>query len=126
MEQMNVATLLAAIAIIALGALQYTLMINGIRDLVRRPRVRGDNKVLWGLAILCIPFAGALIYGWMGPTSFLSRPQADHSRTTRATRRPEVASNVTPITQARSAQISQAKRATTPVPTRIRSHKTGS
>jgi hypothetical protein len=123
MEQMNVATLLAAIAIIALGALQYTLMINGIRDLIRRPRVRGDNKVLWGLAILCIPFAGALMYGWMGPTSFLSRPQSDFSRTTR---RPEAASNVTPITQARSAQISQAKRATSPVPTRIRSHKTGS
>ena len=118
---MNVATLLAAIAIIALGALQYTLMINGIRDLIRRPRVRGDNKILWGLAILCVPFAGALIYGWMGPTSFLSRPQSDHGRNTL---RPEVVRNVTPITQARSAQISQSKRTTTSVPTRIR--KTGS
>jgi hypothetical protein len=36
--------------------------------------VRGDSKVGWGLLILAVPFIGALIYGIMGPTSFLPRP----------------------------------------------------
>lgn len=55
------------------GVVQYILMAQAVKDLLRRPRVRGDNKVIWGLVILCVPFAGALIYNWMGPTSFLQR-----------------------------------------------------
>ena len=121
MEQMNLATLLAAIAIIALGALQYMLMANGIRDLIRRPRVRGGNKVLWGLGIICLPFAGALIYGWMGPTSFLARPRSEHVAPQPSS---DVARNVTPIGHARSVRSARTEQPVTQPPTRIR--KTGS
>lgn len=71
---MSLQTLLLAAVITGCGAAQYALMIHAMRDLLHRPRVRGGNKVLWGLAILCIPIGGALLYGWMGPTSFLRRP----------------------------------------------------
>ena len=121
MEQMNLATSLAAIGIIALGALQYMLMANGIRDLIRRPRVRGGNKVLWGLAIICLPFAGALMYGWMGPTSFLARPRTD-----RAVPQPKIepTQNITPIGHARSVRSARTDQPVSQPPTRIR--KTGS
>ncbi|MGI8484673.1 MAG: PLDc N-terminal domain-containing protein [Thermomicrobiales bacterium] len=66
-------TLFLTILILVGGVVQYILMAQAIKDLLRRPRVRGDNKVIWGLVILCAPFAGALIYTWMGPTSFLQR-----------------------------------------------------
>ncbi|MGB3306972.1 MAG: PLD nuclease N-terminal domain-containing protein [Thermomicrobiales bacterium] len=68
-----VQTIALAILIMLGGVAQYTLMAYALRDLWRRPRVRGDNKVIWGLAILCVPFAGALVYSWMGPTSFMQR-----------------------------------------------------
>jgi hypothetical protein len=71
---MSLQTLLLAALVVGYGAAQYALMFHAMRDLLNRPRVRGGNKALWGLAILCIPIAGALIYGWMGPTSFLRRP----------------------------------------------------
>ena len=121
---MNISTLLGAIAIVALGALQYTLMVNGIRDLYRRPRVRGGNKVLWALTILCLPIAGALIHGWMGPTSFLSRQQIDRAAERRKQSPPETTTNVTPISHARSARVTQRNRPASTPPTRIR--KTGS
>jgi hypothetical protein len=63
-----------AILIVVVAAIQYGLVIYTLRDLARRPTVRGDNKVGWGLLILAVPFIGALIYGVMGPTSFLPRP----------------------------------------------------
>src|SRR4051812_40278249 len=65
---------LLAIAIVLVAALQYGLAIYTIRDMMRRPRVRGNNKVAWGLIVLALPFLGALLYGIMGPTSFISRP----------------------------------------------------
>jgi len=52
----------------------YGLQVHALRDLRRRPRVRGDNKVLWALLILCLPIGGALIYLSAGPTSFIARP----------------------------------------------------
>jgi hypothetical protein len=76
-------TWVTAVLLVLAGALQYGLMVYTIRDLLHRPRVRGENKVLWGLAILCIPFAGALAYAIYGPTSFRDRPlppPADPSR----------------------------------------------
>ena len=77
-----VQTIALAILIILGGVAQYTLMAYALRDLWRRPRVRGGNKVIWGLVILCVPFAGALVYSWMGPTSFMQR------RTTRTLSQP--------------------------------------
>lgn len=66
-------TWLIGLGIVLLGGVQYGLMTYAIRDLMRRPRVRGDNKVLWGLVILCLPIVGAILYSVMGPTSFLPR-----------------------------------------------------
>ncbi len=66
-------TFLIATLVLSGGVAQYILMAQAIKDLMRRPRVRGDNKVLWGLVILCVPLAGALVYTWMGPTSFMRR-----------------------------------------------------
>jgi hypothetical protein len=67
-------TWLVAVLIGLTGALQYGLMVYAIRDLVHRPRVRGNNKVVWGLVVLCVPIAGALAYAIYGPTSFRDRP----------------------------------------------------
>lgn len=124
---MSLQTMLLATLIVSFGAVQYTLMTHAIRDLLHRPRVRGGNKVSWGLAILCLPIAGALIYGWMGPTSFIRRATIDssgdadadtssvplpslrtrtpvHSGSSRSLPAPR--RNVTPIRSARSARLS--------------------
>ena len=66
-------TSLLALAIVLWAAAQYGLAYRALRDLSRRPRVRGDNKVVWALVILILPFVRALLYAWMGPTSFLPR-----------------------------------------------------
>jgi hypothetical protein len=104
---MTLQTAMLATLITILGAAQYALCIQAIRDLVRRPRVRGENKVLWALAILCVPIAGAIVYNWMGPTSFIHRPLTSNiaepfsdQRTTPAFG----AANITPISAARSAR----------------------
>ncbi len=55
-------TALIALVILVAGLLQYLLMTKSIQDLLRRSSVRGDNKVIWALVILCVPIAGALIY----------------------------------------------------------------
>jgi hypothetical protein len=73
-------TWLLVILIAVLGLVQYALMIYTIRDLLRRPRVRGNNKVAWALVILTLPFAGALIYTVYGPTSFLPRANRPPTR----------------------------------------------
>jgi hypothetical protein len=62
-----------AFAILLLAAVQYGLTVYALRDLIRRPSVRGNNKVAWGLLILTLPFLGPLLYTYMGPTSFLPR-----------------------------------------------------
>ena len=67
-------TWLLALGIIVWGSVQYALIVWTLRDLLRRPRVRGDNKVVWALVILTLPMAGALLYASIGPTSFLPRP----------------------------------------------------
>lgn len=73
---MTVQTAIAIALVAGFGTAQYILMAQALRDLLRRPRVRGGNKVAWGLLILCVPIVGALVYGWMGPTSLLRRPRA--------------------------------------------------
>ncbi len=69
-----------AILILLLAAVQYGLIAVALRDLLRRPSVRGNNKVAWGLIILTLPFIGPLLYSYMGPTSFLPRDQAGSRR----------------------------------------------
>jgi hypothetical protein len=73
---MSFQTAMLATFVIVFGVAQYVLCIQSLRDLMRRARVRGNNKVLWALAILCVPIGGALVYNWMGPTSFRHRPLA--------------------------------------------------
>ena len=71
---MSLQTWLTAVLIVLAAMMQYGLMVYALRDLHHRPRVRGNNKVVWGLVVLCIPFAGALAYAIYGPTSFRDRP----------------------------------------------------
>lgn len=130
---MSVQTVLLSLAIIAFGGLQYTLVYQAISDLMRRPRVRGDIKTSWALLILCVPIAGALAYGWLGPTSFLQA---------RGTARPEPVetdpliqytidlpeprpSNVTPLRPRQRDTISGRNPAQRPGLTRSRAHNTG-
>ena len=64
---------LLVLLVVVLTIAYYWLAGLALRDLLRRPAVRGDNKVSWGLVIVCIPFIGALLYGYMGAASFLPR-----------------------------------------------------
>jgi hypothetical protein len=132
---MSIQTLLLAVVVVVYGAAQYILAAQAIRDLLRRPSVRGGNKTVWGIVILTLPIAGALLYNWMGPTSFLRR-------TTRAatsipprvavSRRSVIAAprKVTPITALRDERTDRTS--TTPSPSRqprpvaARSQATGS
>jgi hypothetical protein len=67
-------TILLICAVLLWSAVQYGLMAWAIRDLLRRGRVRGDTKVLWGLLILTIPVVGALFYAAVAPIEPLARP----------------------------------------------------
>ncbi|MEJ7900593.1 MAG: PLD nuclease N-terminal domain-containing protein [Thermomicrobiales bacterium] len=105
---MMLQTAMLATLIMILGAAQYALCVQAIRDLVRRPRVRGENKVLWALGILCFPIGGAILYNWMGPTSFIHRPLTVHDPA-REHLPPTSGANgppatITPISAARSAR----------------------
>ncbi len=104
---MTLQTAMLATLTIVFGVAQYALCLQALRDLARRPRVRGDNKALWGLGILCLPIAGAILYNWMGPTSFINRRAPATDSTSRDCRRePAVLhpspANVTPISAAHS------------------------
>lgn len=71
--------LLVTVVILWIAA-QYGLAIWALRDLWHRPRVRGDNKVLWALLILIVPILGPLLYSSLGPASFLPRPKLRRPR----------------------------------------------
>lgn len=116
---MSFQTAMLATLVIVLGVAQYALCIQSLRDLMRRARVRGNNKVMWALAILCVPIGGALVYNWMGPTSFRQRPLA--TTTLRPTPDDDYrGSNVTPITAAPSARKRTRSTTWTPVDTTSR------
>ena len=69
-------------AVLLWAGVQYGLMAWALRDLLRRPRVRGDNKILWGMLILIVPVIGALVYAVaapgdpVGPDAAADRPPA--------------------------------------------------
>lgn len=131
---MSVQTIALALAVIAFGAAQYTLVYQAIRDLMRRPRVRGGNKMPWGLLILCVPIFGALAYGWLGPTSFLQNRAAQQPRRQVAEPDPIIQytselpesrpHNVTPLRPRKSDAISGRMPAQRPGLTRSRAHNT--
>lgn len=142
---MSLQALLLATVIAGFGAAQYALMVHAMRDLIHRPRVRGGNKVLWGLAILCIPIGGALLYGWMGPASFIRRPSRvrglPESLPRIASDRPTLLASrkIAPIRPVKPTTVSSARRrtpyddamersgsATRPVPEPTRIRRTGS
>ncbi|HEV2127861.1 MAG TPA: PLDc N-terminal domain-containing protein [Thermomicrobiales bacterium] len=99
---MTVQTAVMVALVAGLGTAQYIFTVQALRDLRRRPRVRGDNKTGWTLLILCLPIVGALVYGWMGPTSLIRRPNPSES-TSRPypIGRPAPRRNITPISEAR-------------------------
>ena len=66
-------TFLLICAVLLWAFVQYGLMAWALRDLLRRPRVRGENKVIWGLLILTIPVLGALFYAAVAPVEPLAR-----------------------------------------------------
>lgn len=72
---MTLSSIAAGVGVLLLAVAWYGLQIAAIRDLRQRPRVRGNNKLAWAFAILCLPYAGALGYLTFGPTSFLPRPR---------------------------------------------------
>ena len=48
--------------LIPLLILQLALMIVALVDLIKRQRVKGDNKVLWALLIVFINIIGPAVY----------------------------------------------------------------
>ena len=102
---MTTPSIMIALLILIVGCVQYALCVQAIRDLLHRPRVRGENKVLWTLLILCLPIAGAIIYNWMGPTSFIHRPLTNAGPPRPViTREAKPGATITPIDAARFAR----------------------
>ena len=52
--------------IIPLALVQFGLMAFALYDLVRRERVKGGNKWLWGAIILLISYIGPILYFVLG------------------------------------------------------------
>ena len=48
--------------LIPLLVIQLVLIGIALRDLVRRKRVKGGNKLLWGLVIVFIQYIGPILY----------------------------------------------------------------
>ncbi len=48
--------------LIPLVILQVALMLVALVDLVKRERVRGGNKVIWGLVIVLVNIIGPIVY----------------------------------------------------------------
>ncbi len=59
---LNLPTVLAVVGLLLWIAAQYGLIALALRDLMRRPVVRGGNRVTWTLVILAVPFIGPLLY----------------------------------------------------------------
>lgn len=52
--------------LIPLLVIQLVLIGIALRDLVRRKRVKGGNKLLWGLVIVFIQYIGPILYLTIG------------------------------------------------------------
>ncbi len=64
---MNLSEISAMIPLlIPLLVIQLVLIGIALRDLVRRKRVKGGNKLLWGLVIVFIQYIGPILYLTIG------------------------------------------------------------
>ena len=63
-EELNTGQLVALI--IPLALVQLGLIAFVLYDLVKRKRVRGDNKWLWGAIIVLIGYIGPILYFVVG------------------------------------------------------------
>lgn len=72
---LNLPTVLAVAGLLLWIAAQYGLIALALRDLLRRPVVRGGNRVAWALAILAVPFIGPLLYAAWHPGALPSAPR---------------------------------------------------
>lgn len=52
----------ALLFLIPLGVLQVVLLVVALVDLVKRERVRGGNKVVWGVVIVLVNIIGPIVY----------------------------------------------------------------
>ncbi len=52
--------------LIPLILINLALIVIAFRDLIKRKRVRGGNKVLWGILIIALEFVGPIIYLFWG------------------------------------------------------------
>ena len=68
-------TVLLICAVLLWAGVQYGLMAWAMRDLLRRPHVRGGNKIAWAMLILTVPILGALIYAMTAPPVPLAPPR---------------------------------------------------
>ena len=58
--------------LIPLLLLQVVLLVVALVDLVKRERVRGGNKVIWGVVIVLVNIIGPIVYlltGFAQPTA---------------------------------------------------------
>ncbi len=54
------------LSLIPLILINLVLVVIAFRDLIKRKRVRGGNKVLWGILIIALEFVGPIIYLFWG------------------------------------------------------------
>jgi len=52
--------------LIPLLVIQLALIGIALRDLVRRERVKGGNKLIWGLVIVFVQYIGPILYLTIG------------------------------------------------------------
>lgn len=52
--------------IIPLAVIQFGLLVFALYDLVKRNRVRGGNKLVWGLLIVLVRIIGPILYLTIG------------------------------------------------------------
>ena len=52
--------------LIPLILINLALIVIAFRDLIKRKRVKGGNKVLWGILIIALEFVGPIIYLFWG------------------------------------------------------------
>jgi len=52
--------------IIPLAIIQFGLLGFGLYDLIKRKRVRGGNKLVWGLVIVLLSIIGPILYLTLG------------------------------------------------------------